>query len=378
MSKAKNHHYVPQFYLRFFSEDKKSVSLLNKKRDRIISRAPIRGQCALENFHAWHEEVERHISEIEDKTAPIIRSIAETGNLPSLGSDGHLLLSVFVSLQLGRTQSVAKESDELTDRFAKTMMAGDPKFSDIDLESFRVGDKYPIALPIVTSMRAYDKILDLDIRVLEANKKLFFATSDNPVIRYNSARRHVWWEGVTGLECDGLQLFLPLSSRFMLYMQDRKCYKSPNHKEVIRLTIEETVKLNVLTILNSDQNIYGLCKSHLVEIQKLRKITKPYEGWLRMAFVETEEYPSEDGNRSSLIINYRPHPPANFEFRFAKCRKGVSADGIRGRPNLALRRKSLPLNPNAKRMAVKVATISQPRALLEPDLVKQFTKKWME
>lgn len=375
MSKSKNHHYVPQFYLRFFSEDKKSISLLNKKRDKIICGAPIKGQCALENFHAWHEEVEHHISEIEDKTAPVIKAIAESGNLPPLGSADHLLLVIFVALQLGRTQSVAKESDELTDRFAKLMMAGDPKLSNIDPDSFRVGDKYPIALPIVASMQAHDKILDLEARVLEASNKLFFATSDHPVVRYNSARRYVWWEGVTGLECDGLQLFMPLSPRYMLYMYDRKCYKSPNHKEIIRLDVVETVKLNLLTILNSDQNIYALSIAHLSEIQKLRVLTQPYEGWLRTAFVETEEYSGADGRRGSIIINYRPHPPANFEFRFSKCRKDVAVDGIRGRPDFALQRRNVPLSPDAKKLAVRVATISQPRPLLEPAAVKQFTRR---
>ena len=242
MSNSKNHHYVPQFYLRLFSADKKSISLLNKKRNKIIKGAPIKGQCALENFHGWHEDVEHNIAEIEGDSAPVIQRIAVTGSLPRTGSADHLRLSLFVALQMGRTQSIAKENDAMTDRFVKKMMEGDPALRGVNLDRFKVGDKYPIALPIVTFLRAYDRLFDLNCLVLVASTKAKFVTSDNPVVRYNSLRRHVWWEGVTGLECEGLQLFLPLSPHHMLYMYDGKFYKSPNFDGPVRLTVEETTK----------------------------------------------------------------------------------------------------------------------------------------
>ncbi|MFM6271492.1 MAG: DUF4238 domain-containing protein, partial [Dolichospermum sp.] len=137
MSNSKNHHYVPQFYLRLFSTDKKSISLLNKKRNAIIKGAPIKGQCALENFHGWHEDVENHIARIEGESAPVIQRIAGTGLLPPQGSDDHLRLALFVALQMGRTQSIAKENDAMTDRFVKKMMEGDPNLRDVDLNRFK-------------------------------------------------------------------------------------------------------------------------------------------------------------------------------------------------------------------------------------------------
>lgn len=42
MPANKNHHYIPQSYMKFFSEDGKNVSIYNIKRKKIIASSPIR------------------------------------------------------------------------------------------------------------------------------------------------------------------------------------------------------------------------------------------------------------------------------------------------------------------------------------------------
>jgi hypothetical protein len=51
MAGNKNQHFVPKFYLRHFSADKKSIHLLNLKSEKPIFGAPLKNQCSRDYFY---------------------------------------------------------------------------------------------------------------------------------------------------------------------------------------------------------------------------------------------------------------------------------------------------------------------------------------
>jgi hypothetical protein len=53
MPANKSHHYVPKLYLRNFTsaENSKSISLYNIEKNRLVLRAPIKGQCCRDYFY---------------------------------------------------------------------------------------------------------------------------------------------------------------------------------------------------------------------------------------------------------------------------------------------------------------------------------------
>ena len=53
MPANKSHHYVPKLYLRNFTrpENSKSITLYNIEKKRLISNAPIKGQCCRDYFY---------------------------------------------------------------------------------------------------------------------------------------------------------------------------------------------------------------------------------------------------------------------------------------------------------------------------------------
>ena len=55
MADRKNQHFVPQYYFRFFSENARHISAILKKDGRFIENAPIKGQCATDNFYGSKE-----------------------------------------------------------------------------------------------------------------------------------------------------------------------------------------------------------------------------------------------------------------------------------------------------------------------------------
>jgi hypothetical protein len=375
MGDAKSHHYVPQFYLRRFSDDGRSIRLLNKSSNRIIEGAPIKGQCAVDNFHGWHDEVEGALSGIESASAASIDRVLRSCELPVRNSEDYLSLLVFIALQSGRTRQQAVINNKYTDFFYKEILKGRADLKGFDLDKVVIEDRYPVALPLVTSMKAFHFLETLESTLLLAGDRIGFVTSDDPVVLYNSGRASVWWEGVTGLDSAGLQVFLPLSRGACLYLYDPAVYVTATNTSSRKVCVADVLKLNALTILNSDRNIFGHTRSDLDFAQCLRELTKPLENYPRIAFVETESYEDADGKQASIMANYRLHPPASFEFRFAHRRRGALLDGIRSDRMASLRRKQMPDMPGTHQLAVASSTLDGPRIQLNDNDVMRLAHR---
>ena len=370
MSSPKRHHYVPQFYLRRFSDDGRSIRLLHKPSDRIIERASIKGQCAIDNFHGWHELAESSIATIEGACAATIDRVVRQGIIPLRSNTdyGHLLL--FVALQSMRTQQSADVNNALVDRFAKLMIQGRREFEGVDLSKIKVEETYPVAMPMAVALEAHQILATLEMSLLTTVSDRGFLTSDNPVILYNSSRADVWWEGVTGLDCEGLQLFLPLNRSTCLYMFDPVSYSPPSNAGNRVLGLLDVLKLNALTILNSRTNVYGRTLRDLVLAKEIRDLTRSYENFARIAFTETESYDDGDGKTASLIANYRLHAPLDIEFRFARRRNRSSETGIRSDRSAAARRKAT----SGRTLSVATSTLDGPRPLLKDAEFERFRR----
>lgn len=64
MSANKNQHYVPQVYLRAFSEDNngKSISVFLIEAEKEIQRAPIKSQCSSDYFYGEDLVLEKNLA----------------------------------------------------------------------------------------------------------------------------------------------------------------------------------------------------------------------------------------------------------------------------------------------------------------------------
>jgi hypothetical protein len=174
-----------------------------------------------------------------------------------------------------------------------------------------------------------------------------------------------WWEGVIGFDCEGLQIFLPLSRKVCLYLFDPVAYGSAANTLSRVLGLEDLLKVNALSILNSSYNLYGHTTSDLEVAAVLRELTRLYEDFPRVAFVETESYDTGEDKTASLIAHYHVQIPANFAFRFARSRQTVPREGLRSDRLAGERRKAVGSSSTARTLRVVESTISKPRALLE-------------
>ena len=55
MGELRNHHYVPQFYFRRFSQDGHSICLLTRATGKTVALAPIKGQASKVGYYGAEE-----------------------------------------------------------------------------------------------------------------------------------------------------------------------------------------------------------------------------------------------------------------------------------------------------------------------------------
>ena len=313
-AETKNQHYVPQFYLRYFSVDKKNVEAYILKSGKNIPSAPIKGQASRDYFYSDNMEMEKVLSNLEACAKKALDKIIAAPTEPLSKEDKDTLFD-FTMIQLGRTEVQAifvKKWYEVVERslqdvFSKmaTDMGRDGGESFKDKVSGLIGEPPPF--PAKYSVDAHDQIRyimrDLSVKTLVNKTDKSFITSDNPVAKYNQFMERMRPE-TYGLGARGLQIFFPLSPQIGLMYYDPKCYKLGYKKnEYVELDQDKDIdELNKLTSCNSGGLLYyrhgTVSNQEIVTLSEVSRkfIPKPIESGVENL------YPS----RSLLQLRHHP------------------------------------------------------------------------
>jgi hypothetical protein len=310
---GREHHFVPQFYLRNFSYEEKSINLFNLALGKVINSASIKHQCSKRGMYDFNAGVEEAFAEIEGRTADVFRRIISDGYSISLSKAEFAVLMLFVILQRSRTVAAAKEDDELTDWFIKLRAAGDPKLDGLDLSKYRICSRYPSAIPVSVAAGLLPEVLDLKYRILLNNTGEELITSDNPLIVHNRFAEGVSNIGVDGWGCRGIQAILPISPERCLLIFDGDVYNVGTHnKTYAQIDKKAVISLNKFQILNASHNVYfrnpELASVIARRVQSLIEARKQP----RVRYVRTVSVEREDGKYSELVSHYRPLLPCKL------------------------------------------------------------------
>jgi hypothetical protein len=254
MPHNKKHHFVPKFYLRNFSEDEKSIGIYNIRSGRTITQGNLSNQCYRDYFYGKAPEVEHALAGMEGSAAQVIKEIIAREAVPRPLSTEHIILSHFVVLQAARTGYEAEATAEATDKFFKTVYRD--QFGNLD--GYEIGFDDPILMSLQVSSRMVPAIYDLKIKLFRNETSTGFVTSDNPIVRHNQYFEGNEHAGHNGLGQAGLQIFLPLSPKYLCVFSDAQTYKvgDKNSRTVSIVSAEDVAALNALQWLNAHENIY--------------------------------------------------------------------------------------------------------------------------
>src|SRR5271170_4793771 len=188
MTHNKNHHYLPQFYLRNFAADEngKSINLYNLDLAQPRFGASIAGQCYHRYFYGKDGRIEHGLGMLESAAAPVFKRMIADRKVPPRPSAEHGLLGQFISVQHGRIQARATEINEMADKFAKHILRTRVETDLVEaLDHVRFSIENVGTWNVHTSAVQAPLLFDLVAKLLVAPTGSFFIVSDNPVVFVN-------------------------------------------------------------------------------------------------------------------------------------------------------------------------------------------------
>ena len=330
MAEKKKQHYIPRFYLKLFSDEhKKSIDLFNIKSKKHIRNANLKNQCYEPYFYGKDLRLENAFGELETVSSNLIHKILNDQEAPKQFSEGHQEILTFVLLQHARTKHAEESGNEYADKLVKQIFSKDKRFSEEDLDSFKVEFENSVSNQIKTMAESIPLAMDLKCKILINKTKINLITSDNPVVFYNSACEYYTFGSTTGLASKGLKIIIPLSPKIGLIFYDSRIYKIGNKKQNYCFITEasDIEQLNDLQWQNCLINIYHDKNLDYSEVLRGQKNIKSKN----KTKANVSEYPGEqrpDGSETALIHMHKPDVKINLNLACVKQIREVTEEEL--------------------------------------------------
>lgn len=224
-TEKKNQHYVPQFYLRHFSNNGNSIAIYLFKQQKLVKQASIRNIMASDYFYGKDGKVEDKLAEFEGKWDNIIEEILHNKTIPD-DPEIITLLKFFLLVGSGRTALRGSELIDLYTEVLKSITKSTDTllYSAICEGKIKLQSNAPALPSINAAQRSLLTTFDLKIDLIENRTKYDFITSDNPVVFYNPLYEYYQLKSGFGYAQIGIILICPLSPKYMLCMYDGDAY----------------------------------------------------------------------------------------------------------------------------------------------------------
>ena len=254
MPTNKNQHFVPQFYLRRFSRDKKSISLFRIEDKSVIELASIKGQCSKSKYYAQGNGIDDLFKALENGASTILQRFSENGKVEFLNNSECERFYLFLATQMFRTPVSQSNGLQVEEDLIKIVREGAPEGAKLPLELE--------GLPIDhigysrIAIRLYPQLLDLKACILVNNSKLDFVTSDCPVVIFNRAGEQNRVSHSIGFSNAGIIVYYPIDPRCGLLLFDAGMYRTKEFRHGSILANSKDVEgLNRLQVLNANEII---------------------------------------------------------------------------------------------------------------------------
>ncbi|MEZ8321484.1 DUF4238 domain-containing protein [Vibrio splendidus] len=268
MAEKANQHYVPQFYFRYFSENGKSIELLNRKSGKVVSGAPIKGQASKKYFYG-DKAVEDALSRIETHFCRALIEFKKTHDLRSCSIQTYGSVLQNLMLQSSRTASARSKSKGMNDRFYQLFLEcavnNDQTLTESEravmVEAARTAvanEKESQATQMEIAVEQAGCLFDLYPLVIENKTNRPFIFGDAPVVKTNPFLKQVTTRGVLGGRSAGLMVIYPLSPTKCLILLDVFVYRIKKFRDGIYpvRSLSDVAALNKLQLHNALSTVY--------------------------------------------------------------------------------------------------------------------------
>lgn len=255
----KNQHFVPEFFLKYFSTDGDYVWTFNLDGEHEFEES-VSNVCSRNYFYTreYNEEVEQTNSKIEGRQSKALTALHDEKRYDVLEKEHQFWVRQFVTFQLERTRSMKeRHSDnirEFVDRLDDWGLV-DPDEEEVEEAIGSSAQDTLLGLMDESwEMEAY--LRDLEAVVLMNESDSEFVTSDDPVFLHNSYSNAM---GSTGFRRVGLEIYLPISRQLTLLFYDPNVYTIPDIDEPIEVGLETVRSMNALQQVSANNNLFYAC-----------------------------------------------------------------------------------------------------------------------
>lgn len=279
MTDNKNHHYLPQFYLRNFSipGNDRSISLCDFQPYRHIPSAPIRSQASKPYLYGKDPWYEKLLQRIESGASKIVRRVIREEQLPPELSDDAGLLTLLLGFQLGRTPAAALHAAAIGTDALRLYLRSPGVLTDQSHISFIDDLELEYTNPILVSlMSAFDTaptLADLSVGLIVNRTALEFFASDVGAVIHNQWCEHSTLGHGLGYGSSGVQVLFPISPRHCLLFYDPDVYKFGNGRHPVVVCAVEAEIRNILTLLYSQSHERAFFTGHETTLRLLRRLS---------------------------------------------------------------------------------------------------------
>jgi hypothetical protein len=311
VAQNRNQHFVPQFYLRNFSTDGRSISVFNLASRTHYPSASIKGQASRSYFYGKDAAIENASRAFENAGADALRVLLQTDQPPAKGSERAIGLLSYIMFQLQRTPAAGIEMEEMATAITKRTFQGHPEIRQnpellAALKDVRVRYRSPVLNAIKIGVESAPVLFDMESKLLVNRTGLGFVTSDVAVVMHNRWCEGLVGRGTTGFASRGLLIVFPVSPGRLLLFYDGTVYKvgDPGERLVQVQTVPEVEVLNRFQFLSAHQNLYY--QSNLATASSIDAMTGARAP--RYERVLSERAVSEDENESLVHLFHAPLP----------------------------------------------------------------------
>ncbi len=275
LTDKENQHYIPKFYLRYFSyqNNNKQIGVYNQNNKLFIPTAKLKTQASRKYFYGKDGIIEDWLSTIESIASPLLIRMISKEELPPLMTSTHVDLLFFLILMDLRNPIRVNQLKKSRQLIKERLVSLNHKNQESELVKAidKLSNRHEVIVFNTKEIVPY--CMDLNVKLLKNTSDISFITSDNPLIKYNQfLETRNWTFGQhNGYGTIGGQLFFPLSDKYMLILFDPNIYKVGNKKEkVVEINDKDSIdQLNLLQYLNSSENLFFTHKTTKYYIENL-------------------------------------------------------------------------------------------------------------
>ena len=217
-------HYVPQLLLRGFATDKRKQLYVFDKSTGKVFRSSVRNLACERGFYQLQDgddpnRVDRWLGQLEEATAPIIRSVCSHKTIRHLKAPERQWLAAFIAVQHVRTrqhrESWADINKQMADVIRETgtepnSVENFRELTESEIREFTIGDVPRLAFALLPH------ILDKSWILLSAAPGAEFWIGDHPVVLANNMNPGDGISGTLGFAVRGIEIYLPISNDLTL------------------------------------------------------------------------------------------------------------------------------------------------------------------